>query len=161
MVNIRQTTKADVLNLLMTYIHTSSSTRAKLSVHLKSQYKGIKFDVSAATPLVEAFTKHNVTVDHEALQKLMESKPDLSAVKEFAMVAVSEGESLSVDAKRELETMIEGLKGTEAGVKSDEELAAKLRPGNVFIEDIHTFKAGLVVSQAAMPLEPIKSVAKL
>lgn len=158
---LHNTTKADVLNLLMTYFHTSSPTRAKLSTHLRSQYKGIKFDASAAAPLVEAFTKHHVAVDNEVLQKLMMSKPDLQAVRDFATAAVINAEGLSMKAKIELEETIEGLQGTEAGVKSEEDKSAKLRPGNVFIEDIHAFKAGLTPSKAAMPLEPIKAVAKL
>lgn len=145
----------------MTYLHTSSPTRAKLSTHLKSQYKGIKFDVSAAASLVQAFTKHNVSVDNEALQKLMGSQPDLQAVKDFASAAVGKAEGLSREAKAELETMTEGLQGTAAGAKTEDELAAKLRPGNVYIEDIHAFKAGLIPSKAAVPLEPIKAVAKL
>ena len=145
----------------MGYIHTSSPTRAKLSTHMRSQYQGIKFDASSAAPLVEAFNTHNVSVDNEALQKLMSSKPDLMAVKEFAAAAVSKAEGLSADARIELGTMIEGLKGSEAGIKTDEEKMATLRPGNVFIEDIHAFKADLIPSRAALPLEPLKSVARL
>ena len=145
----------------MTRVHTSSSTRVKLSTHLRSQYKGIKFDASAVIPLIEAFTKHNVAVDHEALRKLMESKPDLQAVKEFASIAVKSAVDLSVEVRTGLEAMITDLKGSQAGIKSDDESSASLRSQNVFIEDIHTFKAGLIPSKAASPLEPIKSVAKL
>lgn len=161
MINLRSTTKADVIDLLMTHIHTSSTTRAKFSTHLKSQYKGIKFDMQAAGSLVEAFTKHNINVDTAALQKLMGSQPDLQTVKDFATAAVSKAEGLGEAAKVELEAMIAGLKGSEAGVKSAEEQAVKLRPGNVYIQDIHAFKASLTPSSAAMPLEPLKAVAKL
>jgi insulysin len=57
--------------------------------------------------------------------------------------------------------LIEGLQGKESGVKSEEERNAKVREGNVWIEDVQLFKAGLVPSKAAVPMEPIKQAAKL
>lgn len=146
----------------MTHIHYSSPTRAKLSTHLKSQYKGIKFDLTSATPLIEAFTKHNVSVDQAALQKLMGTQPDLNTVKEFAAAAVKAASSLAEEAKKELEGVIEGLKGKEAG--ENENAGAKewkVRESNVYIEDIHKFKAGLIPSKAAYPVEPLQPSAKL
>jgi insulysin len=155
------TTKSDVLDLLNNFIHTSSPTRSKLSVHLRSQYKGFKFDPSSATPLIEAFTKHSIPVDESALTALIGSSPDLEKVKEFATAAVEKTEELEAEGKREVLTLIAGLKGKEAGERTNEELEARVREGNVWIEDINLFKAGLTPSKAAMPLEPIKAVAKL
>jgi len=158
--HLRKTTKADVLNLLMTYVHTTSNTRAKFSTHLKSQSKSAKSDSSAGSALVEALKKRNVSFDDGALQNLIASKFDLQAVKDFASTAWKKAEHLSAEAKTELESMISGLAGTE-GTKSEEEAAAKLRSGNVYIDEIHAFKAGLIPSKAAIPLEPLKAVARL
>lgn len=160
MTHLRKTTKADVLNLLMTYVHTTSNTRAKFSTHLKSQSKSAKSDSSAGSALVEALKKRNVSFDDGALQNLIASKFDLQAVKDFASTAWKKAEHLSAEAKTELESMISGLAGTE-GTKSEEEAAAKLRSGNVYIDEIHAFKAGLIPSKAAIPLEPLKAVARL
>lgn len=157
-INLKAVTKQDVIDLLMTRIHTSSPDRSKLSTHMRSQYKGIKFDLSSAQPLIESFTKHSIVVDQSALAKLMQSQPDLQAVKDFAKAAVSKADTLSEDARTEVEGVIEGLKGIEA-VKAGEEV--KVRESNVFIEDIHAFKAGLLSSKAPTAIEPVKLSAKL
>ena len=145
----------------MTRIHPSSSTRSKLSTHLRSQYKGIKFDPSSAAPLVESFTKHGIAIDPAALQGLMATQPDLAKVKEFANSAVSASPNLTGEAKAELATVIDGLRGKGSDEKSAEKLSARVRPGNVWIEDIHSFKAGLIPSKAAVPMEPIRALVKL
>ena len=156
----------EVLDVLMKYIHPSSPTRAKLSVHLKAQAQaagGVKFDIESAQPLIAAFTQHTIVVDQAALQGLMMSQPDLDAVKAFARQAVAATPGVTDDAKKELETMIDALKGKEpAPANGDVNGApAELRKGNVYIEDIHAFKAGLIPSQAALPIEPLGPVAKL
>ena len=160
--HLRQTSKADVLNLLNTYIHPSSATRSKLSTHMRSTNTGgsIKFDVASAQPLIEAFTKHSIVVDQMALQKLMTSNPDLQAVKDFAKAGISAVKDLTEQVRKELEGVVEGLKGKEAAKKEGED-EVKLREGNVYIEDIHKFKAELRPSRAALPLEPLGPVAKL
>ncbi|ORY34641.1 putative A-factor processing enzyme [Naematelia encephala] len=157
--NLRKLTKSDILNLVNTSIHTSSSSRTKISVHMKSQYQGIKFDVSAAQPLIEAFTTHKVPIDNDALQALMSSQPDLDRVKEFARAAVNAVQGLAQDAKTNLENIVDGLKGVQGG--GDQGVKVNVRESNVWIQDINAFKAGLVPSKAAQPLEPLKLAAKL
>jgi insulysin len=165
----KKTTKAQVLGVLMNHLHPSSPTRAKLSVHLKAHAKaGIKFDMESAQPLIEAFTKHTILVDQMALHGLMATQPDLDAVKAFAREAVKVTPGVSEEAKVELEATIEALKGKETapanGANGDANAngeVAKLREGNVYIEDIHAFKAGLIPSKAPLPLEPLGPVAKL
>lgn len=141
----------------MTYIHTSSPTRAKLSTHMRSQHKGSKPDELTGAPLVEALTKHNVSFDIAALGELMGSQTALQAIADFFKAAINKAADLGAEAKFELETMVEGLKRGKSGA----ETGARLRPGNVYIEDIHAFKAELIPSKAAVPLEPLKSLAKL
>jgi insulysin len=157
-INLKAVTKQDVIDLLMSRIHTSSTTRSKLSTHMRSQYTGIKFDSTSAQPLIESFTKHTIVVDQAALGKLMQSQPDLQTVKDFAKAAVAKADGLSEESRKEVEGVIEGLKGIEA-VKAGGDV--KLRESNVFIEDIHAFKAGLLSSKAPVAVEPVGISAKL
>lgn len=161
---MRKTTKADVLDLLNTYIHPSSPTRSKLSTHMRSTNTGggIKFDVASAQPLIEAFTKHGVVVDQMALQKLMTSNPELQAVKDFAQAGIEAAKDLTAEIREGLGAVVDALKGKDSAEgQQAAEKEVKLREGNVFIEDIHSFKAGLRPSRAALPLEPLGPVAKL
>ncbi|KAK8849760.1 hypothetical protein IAR55_005095 [Kwoniella newhampshirensis] len=156
---LRKTTKQDILDVLMTYIHPSSPKRAKLSIQLKSQYKGIKFDSAAAQPLIESFVKAGIAVDQASIQKLLSSNPDIESVKKFALGVIDSAENVSEDTRQALKESVEGLKGTSAGASEEEEV--KVKEGNVFIEDIHSFKAGLRPSKAAVPVESLKVLAKL
>ena len=150
---LRQISRQDVLDLLMERMHPSSPTRSKISTHLRSTFRGVKFDPSTAQPLMEAFIGHGIPVDQDSLQALMATSPDLKAVQEFAISAISKA-SLSAEAKKELEDMINGLKGIESEAQSAEEANKLLRPNNILIDNINTFKAGLTPSKAATPLEP-------
>lgn len=95
-----------------------------------------------------------------ALGSLMAAKPSLEAVQKFSRDAVTATEGLSEDVKKELETVISGLKGSDASV-AENDAKAKLRENNIVVEDIYAFKAGLIPSKAAMPLEPLTVAAKL
>lgn len=147
---LKKITKADLLEFTMKWVHPSSPSRRKLSVHMRSQFKGAKFDPASAEPIIAAFTQHGVAVDQAALSALVESKPELAAVKEFAQSAVEKTEGLSSEVISELKTLIDGLQPL-----SEPATEAKLRDGNVIIEDIHAFKAGLTPAKAAVPLEPL------
>lgn len=156
---LRKTTKADVVNLLNDRILPGAPNRAKLSTHIKSQYSGVKFDPASAQPLMMAFMKHSVVVDQAALGQLMATGPDLDKVKGFAKAAVDKAENLSAEARTELQEMVAGLKGIE--VKQEANGEAKVGEGNVYIEDVLAFKAGLKASGVARPLEPIGDKARL
>lgn len=67
------------------------------------------------------------------------------------------------EAKKELKVVIDGLKGTVAGEPNGDGVDAevKLKEGNVYIEDLDRFKAGLIPSRAAMPVEPLSVLARL
>ncbi|TYJ55081.1 hypothetical protein B9479_004218 [Cryptococcus floricola] len=158
---LKKATKQDVLNVLLNYIHTSSSTRAKLSIHLRSQYKGVKFDIAAAAPLVEAFTKAGIAVDPAAIQTLLTNNPTLQQVKDFGVAAIEGAANVAEEVKEQLKSVVDALKGSEEATEEQTE-EVKLRPGNVYIENIEEFKARLVPSKAAVPVEPLRQlVAKL
>lgn len=155
--HLRAITKQDILDLYSTYVKPSSDKRAKISVHMRSQYKGVKFDAAAATPLVGAFAENNVAVDMAALGALMQKSPTLDQVKAFAKSALSQAEGLESGKRAELEAMIDALEGSGEISEADK---AELRPENVFIEDITSFKATLLPSKGALPVEPL-TLAKL
>ncbi|WVQ84725.1 hypothetical protein IAT38_006882 [Cryptococcus sp. DSM 104549] len=159
---LRKTTKQNVLNILMTYIHTSSPTRAKLSIYLKSQYKGVKFDPESSGPLVEHLTKAGVTVDPAAMQELLSSNPDLESVKKFAVAAIDVAGGVADEVKAGLKATVAELKGQEASsapaagdADAAVEAAVQVRKKNVWIDNIHEFKAKLVPSKAPVPVEPL------
>lgn len=160
---LRKTTKEEVISLLADQISPKSTTRSKLSIHIKSTYSGIKFDMSSAQPLVAGFMKHNIVVDQSAMGALMASAPDLQKVKDFAGAAIHGAVGLAEGAIKELREMVDGLKGKESGgteeSKKDGEGEIKMVDGTVWIksqEEILRFKQGLRGSKAPSPVEPIE-----
>lgn len=143
---LRKVTKTEILDFFMKYVHPESPTRKKFSVHMRSQYKGTKFNPASAQLLIGAFTKNAIAVDVPALQTLMASNPDLSAVKEFAHEAITKA-SPAADVASELTALVDGLE--PLAEVSD----AKLRDGNVYVQDINAFKAGLTPNKAPYPVE--------
>ena len=155
-INLKKTTKDNVMKLFMSSIHPSSPTRSKLSVYMKSQFKGVTFDVTSAQPLLDGLAKHGIAIDQETIQSLLSSNPTLAQVKEVAAQAIEAASEAGVDegAIKELESLAEALKEKQVGEKTQAELEAKLRPNNVYIDNIYEFKANMTPSKAAVPLEP-------
>ncbi|ORX37612.1 Metalloenzyme, LuxS/M16 peptidase-like protein [Kockovaella imperatae] len=154
--HLKNTTKSHVLDMFNRYIHPSSSSRSKLSVHMRSTFKGTVLDPESASPLLEAFTKHSIPIDMNAVQALLASSPSLKDVKAFAESAIQksvQGGSLGPEAADELGALVSDLREKEGGIKDD---GVNVRPNNVFIDNIHRFKAGLIPSRAAYPVEPLK-----
>ncbi|BEI82680.1 hypothetical protein CcaverHIS002_0305480 [Cutaneotrichosporon cavernicola] len=162
---LRKTTKQDVLDMYLSAIDPSSSTRSKLSVHLRSQVKpGSKatLDPAAAQALLAAFGKHGVTVDQAAVGALLATKPAPEELQTFANKAV-EAANVSEEAKTELDGLIVALAAQPNGtgsVSGTEEAEPQLSAGNVYISDVHQFKALMTPNKAAVPLEPL-AVSKL
>lgn len=157
MKNLRAITKQDILDLYTANIQTTSAQRAKLSVHMRSQYKGVKFDAASAAPLIGAFTENKVAVDAVAFAELMQKAPTLEEVKAFAKAALAQAEGVETGKRAELESMIDALEGSSEVNAAD---SAELRSSNVFIKDINEFKATLLPSKGALPVEPL-TLAKL
>ncbi|WVF68403.1 hypothetical protein IAT40_003168 [Kwoniella sp. CBS 6097] len=164
---LRDLTKSDILALLKEKIVTSSPARTKLSVHLKSQYKGIKFDASSAGLLIENFTKAGIAVDQASIQQLLATNPTLEAVKTFA-VSTIDAAPIADEVKTQLKAVVGNLQGapedTKASASADGQVEGQeqgVRESNVYIDDILAFKAGLIPSKAALPVEKLKDLAKL
>lgn len=140
---LEQTSKQDVIDLFMTYLHPSSSTRKKLSVHLGSQYQGVKFDPQRAMPMIQAFFMKGIPVSQEKFMMLMASQPRVSEIQAFARECLADAPGLTSEDRTALEAMIDDL-GNMAAVGEDS--AVSLRETNKPITDIAAFKAGLELS---------------
>lgn len=157
---LRKTTKDDVLNLYLSSIDPASPARRKLAVHLRSQVKpGTKasLDPAAAQALLVAFGKHGVPVDQAAIGALMATKPGPEQLQALATQAV-QAASVSEEAEAELNALIAALGAEPNGngsANGTEEAAPQLAAGNVYIDDVHKFKALLIPNKAAVPLEPL------
>lgn len=79
--NVRLLTKQDMQTFFDTYIHHSSPTRRKLSVHLASQRSTpTKFSVAASEALLEILREEGVPVEEELYRQLSAAEPPLDAV---------------------------------------------------------------------------------
>ncbi|GMK56588.1 hypothetical protein CspeluHIS016_0304280 [Cutaneotrichosporon spelunceum] len=158
--HLGKTTKQDVLDLYLSAIDPSSPSRRKLSVHLRSQVKpGSKssLDPAAAQALIVAFGEHNVPFDHAAIGALMATKPAPEQLQTLAKEAI-EAAKVSEEAKVELDGLIAALNAKPNGsdnANGTEEVEPQLAAGNVYISDVHQFKALLIPNKAAVPLEPL------
>lgn len=128
----------------MQYLHPYSATRKKLSVHLESQYRGVKFDPQRAMPMIQAFFMKGIPVSQEKFMCLMASQPGVTDIQAFARDCLKDAPDLSSQDREALEGIIDDLGSMVAG----EESGATLRETNTFISDIRAFKASLELSPA-------------
>ena len=135
---LEQISKQDVIDVFMTYLHPSSRSRRKLSVHLNSQYQGVKFDPQRAMPMIQAFFMKGIPVSQQKLMVLMTSQPGVSEIKMFAKDCLADAPALSPQDRTVLEGMIGDLGSM---VADDQETGAELRVTNKSISDIDAFKA--------------------
>jgi len=139
----------------MSRVHYSSPIRKKLSIHMRSTYKGVKFDPARATPVIQAFMGKQVPVNQEDLAVLLAASPGLPEIQKFARECLSQATHLSEEDKQALSKQVDDLDTVKV---AEGEKDAKLREGNVIIDDIIQFKAGLRPSKAANPVQKFSVV---
>ncbi|WWC73601.1 uncharacterized protein I206_107573 [Kwoniella pini CBS 10737] len=163
--SLKQITKSDIIELYNQYITPSSDKRSKLSVHLKSQYKGVKFDPTSLTPIIQEFVKNGIQIEQKDINELLTKNPTLSQIKEFAIGVIENSNEITDEQKSTLKSLVDNLKGKGEDsklVEEGKEDEGQLKSSNQFIENINEFKATLIPSKAAIPVEPIHSnLAKL
>ncbi|KAJ9114089.1 hypothetical protein QFC22_005909 [Naganishia vaughanmartiniae] len=138
------TTKQDIIDLFMKFIHPSSSSRTKLSIHLDSQYKGVKFDPQQAMPMIQAFMMNQVPVSQQKLFALMSTQPGVAEMQAFARACLSGASALPAHNRVGLEAMIDGL----VGMVETSDAIATLKGTNKIITDLAAFKDKLQSSKA-------------
>lgn len=132
--------------MFMKYIHPSSPLRKKLSVHLNSQYQGVKFDPQRAMPMIQAFLQKAIPVSQQKFMALVATQPGVAEIQAFARECLAEVPTLSQQDRTDLEAMVNSLGGM---VTSAGEETARTRDTNKIITDIAEFKAGLDQSPPA------------
>lgn len=141
---LKRISKAEIVELFMQYIHPSSPSRKKLSVHLDSQYQGVKFDPLRAMPMIQAFLMKDIPVSQQKFFALMATQPGVPEIQGFARECLAEVTTLSPTDRADLEAMIDALGGM---VSSDgEDAAARARDTNKVISNIQAFKSSLELS---------------
>jgi insulysin len=147
--------KQDIIDLFMSRIHYNSPIRKKLSIHMRSTYQGVKFDPARATPIIQAFTAKQVPVSQEDMGALLATLPGLPEIQKFARDCLAQATHLSEEDKVALDKQVADLDTAKAAPGEKE---AKLREGNVVIDDIVQFKAGLRPSRAPVPVRKFSVV---
>jgi insulysin len=129
----------------MRFIHPSSSSRTKLSIHLDTQYKGVKFDPQQAMPIIQAFMMNQVPVSQQKLFALMSTQPGVAEMQAFARECLTEASGLPEQTRIGLDAMIEGL----GGMVETADASAAIKGTNAIITDVVAFRAELQFPKAS------------
>jgi len=157
-------TKDHVIKFFERYIAPTSASRSKLSVHLVAQNTASSIIESASpedkstiltTALTKLFAAHNISTDEEKLAtrlrgrrlSLSEPAPVAEAVTEYLTA------DAGVDVEKAREVVQQGLVALGGG--QTEEAKEKGTGDAVLIEDVHAWKASLVVDAGAQPVRPL------
>jgi insulysin len=167
--NVRTLSKADLVAFYRQYIDPSSTTRAKLAVHLNAQ-AGAQVDAKPSeqrTSLVAALTKQletaSISVDatrfasafDEVETKIVDKSQIVFVVKNFLATEQNLSQQQIEPIIEKLEQTIgPQLKGLGLGSSTDEQSSANGNgvPTAVSITDVPTFKASLPVSTGPVPV---------
>ena len=141
---VRDVTKEEVLSLFLTSVHSSSSQRAKLSVHCVSHKPRPKILSSMALLEVDAaLEKHGITLPIDWMDKLPEADTvsgTLQALKE-----IINDPAAAVVVEKELAALAEKY-------PDDSDRHGILPTGYVTIDDPKKFRDSLQVAEGAVPL---------
>ena len=147
---LRKLTKDDVVAMFDEAVNPASDSRRKLSMHLKSQVTpSAQFDISTLPQIIVQFTHAGIIADEDEVRALIESKPDLEAVRKFGHSLI-ERNAATEENKAKLRTMLDELKGVP-----EPDDSSALKKSNVFIDDVNRFKSQLDLNKAQLPLEPL------
>ncbi|SJX63498.1 related to STE23-Metalloprotease involved in a-factor processing [Sporisorium reilianum f. sp. reilianum] len=171
---IATTTKEQVMDLFMKYIHPSSATRSKLSMHLNSTASpSLRFSAKAVDALEQAVNAQGLAVPKEAFDALRAQQPAIEAVKDMASQAMAQSPvPLPAEAVKQMLELVDGLAvqfpftdasaASAAAAPAADAAAVKvesaIKPQDV--TDATAFKAQLNPSKAAVPARSFDELAK-
>ncbi len=165
---ITKTTKAEVMDLFMKYIHPNSTTRSKLSVHLNSTASpALRFSTKAVDALEQAVNAQGLPVPKEAFDTLRTQQPAIESVKDMASEAMAQSPTpLPAEAVKQMLGLVDSLAAQfpftdDSAPAAAAELAkveSAIKPQEV--TDATTFKAQLNPSKAAVPVKSFEELAK-
>ncbi|PWN23331.1 hypothetical protein BCV69DRAFT_280939 [Microstroma glucosiphilum] len=159
---LKKVSKSDVLELFMQYIHPSSPTRAKLSVHVQSQVKAKMFSTQAAEALkaqLSAGGEGTPQPPAEAWEMLLKGETSVDSVKEFVkstLATAGAPEPMVAQVLGAVEALAEQfpapvVEGSEVEKSATSSTSADVSK-TVEVHDPAVFKAGLVPSKASQPI---------
>ncbi|KAG8725587.1 Insulinase (Peptidase M16) [Ceratobasidium sp. 395] len=146
--NIKQLKREDIISFFNEYIHYSSPTRRKLSVHLTSQKETpAKFSVEASEALLQVLKDEGVPVEEDQYRQLSAAQPPLETVLEFWTKHLTDHKSSTsilaripdISARHPVEAV---------------EVEPSFPVGATRIHDVALFKASLTASKAPTPINP-------
>lgn len=163
-------TKKDMIDFYNRYISTTSSQRAKLSVHLQAQAKAKEPSIeekktSAVAALQIILTEHKLKFDEEAFQtrianvssnddisKAIDSylTEDLKAEKDIATKVIDE-------AKAALGVADSGLPAAPRSLDTAADVESVVDASHpVLIKDVHAWKASMQISTGVRPVRNLE-----
>jgi insulysin len=152
---LENVTKADIYAHFMAKVHTSSPTRAKLSIHCRSQ-KPRPGHISVAA--AEAFEQEakNAGIDVAPIawrEELMsDGEPTAADFAKFWQGALA-GASPAVTAK-----LLVAMQGLVKEFPAEKDVEGALGSNVVRVEDVQVFKRSLAVSERPHPLVDWKDI---
>ncbi|KAK0556291.1 metalloprotease [Tilletia horrida] len=174
---LQQLTLADVRALFDAYIDPASPKRAKLSIHLKSQAKVVRFSERAAEALKQAI-QNSVDAEPVEIPKgpngedpwelLNAQKPGVDVVKSFVSETLS---GLPEEKVKGLLSRIDSLAAefphqeasestSSAEAQSGQGAEGPISPKTITEAETRSFQATLVPSQAPTPVVPLAELAR-
>ncbi|CAO1620783.1 unnamed protein product [Sympodiomycopsis kandeliae] len=159
---LKQITKQEVLDLFMKYIHPSSPTRSKLSVHIQSQVKPKIFSTQAAQAFKQVLSSQESTAAlvndqapgaKEAWEMLLKGTTSVESVKDFIKDTI--GAAAQDGQLEQVNALVDSLAQQHPAqdvASNTPESDALLSKDAIEVDDVTAFKAGLVPSKAAVPV---------
>ncbi|KAI0053918.1 hypothetical protein FA95DRAFT_1551697 [Auriscalpium vulgare] len=142
-------TKDEVQALFLSRVHPSSSTRAKLSIHARSQKPPTKhISIAAAEAFVQLAKSEGLPVEniHWKEDLMASGEPTVAEFATFWQKALADSPA---EVKQKL---LEGVTSILENHPADKDAEGTYKDGVVHIKDVKAFKSSLAVSELPKPL---------
>ncbi|KZS90042.1 insulin-degrading enzyme [Sistotremastrum niveocremeum HHB9708] len=151
---LQDISKANILDHFMKFVHPSSTSRRKFSIHCRAQKaQSVKFTSLAAGEYLKRLKAAGFPVDEQLYLQLSAAEPPLDAVKTFWLNAFSEQPGFgSSSTAQELLRSLDDLAQEFPSSDPVSDTAVELHPRNTLISDLVSFKRSLHISTAATPV---------
>lgn len=167
---LEKLTKKDMVDFYTHYISTSSSQRAKLSVHLQAQAKAKEpsFEekkTAAVAALKIILAEHKITPNDDTLQSRISQATSVDALPTQVDAHLSEdlkldntvADKVLDEAKAALGVADSGLPAEPQALDETADVQSVIDPSKpVLIKDVHAWKAGMQVSSGVRPVRALE-----
>jgi insulysin len=134
-------TKDEIIASFMKYVHPSSQTRSKMSIHVESQ----AFTPTQAVELLQVIQQNKIPVDQTAFDTFIATTPSISELEVFAKNYLDSFTEVPSENKDAVMNAVRKLK--EFG---------PMPKGATLITDTIAFKNSLTLAPPAKPMEDYK-----